>query len=201
MASRYELLQLLAPKITDELITLNVAGVRREWCSIKLRDGNWHHIYMSGATAFALGLAAALPHRRVISLDGDGSMLMGLSILPAIAQQNPSNLIVIVFDNEAYDACAQVPTFTAGPTDLAATARGAGIKRARLVREPSEFQAAIDEAFQAKEGTSFIVAKVDHGTVRVPFADIGGTESKFRFVRYIEQTEGIKILKSPAKKV
>jgi len=97
--TRYECLQLLAAKITDELIVTTTGGVAIEWNALKDRDGNLYQTYMSGATPFALGLALALPRRRIISLDGDGAILMGLSVLPVIAQQNPSNLIVIVFDN------------------------------------------------------------------------------------------------------
>ena len=142
MATRYECLQLLAPRITNELIVTGVAGVARAWHHLKHRDGNLYTVFMPGATAFAFGLATALPHRRIISLDGDGSMLMGSSLLPAIANKGPSNLLIIVFDNELYLSASgkRVPTFTAGRTDLAAMARGAGIANAKLVRELPEFR-------------------------------------------------------------
>lgn len=66
--------------------------------------------------------------------------------MPIIAQQNPSNLIVIVFDNEAYGIQNQIPKATAGPTDLAGIAKSAGIQNSVTVKEISEFQNAIDEA-------------------------------------------------------
>ena len=96
MVSFNDYLKLLAPKITDELVVSTLATVSRHWHYLKHRDGNLYTIYMSGATSFALGLALALPHRRVISLDSDGSLLMGLTILPVVAKQNPANLIIIV---------------------------------------------------------------------------------------------------------
>ncbi|GAG37853.1 unnamed protein product [marine sediment metagenome] len=119
-------------------------------------------------------------------------MLMGLSILPAIAQKNPSNLIVIVFDNELYEAAGKVPTFTAGNTDLVKIAQGAGIKNARLVRELPEFQKAIDEAFQSNN-VSFITVKVDlPSKLRPPLkVAYGQVENKYRFIRYIEKTENL----------
>lgn len=194
MVTRYEYLQLLATKITDELVVTNVAGVAKEWDHVKHRDGNLLQVYMAGATPLALGIALSLPHRRVVSLDGDGSLLMGLAILPAIAYKNPSNLIVIVFDNEAYEAAANVPTFTAGTADLAEIARGAGIRNVIMAREPSEFERAIDQAFQAS-GASVIVVKVSLGAAPVPFSTMDGIENKYRFIRYIEKTENIKIIK------
>ena len=199
MTARYDMLQLLAPKVTDELIVCGVGAVTREWANLKSHDGNLYMVWMSAATPLALGLALALPHRRVISLDGDGSILMGLSALPAIARQNPSNLVVIVFDNEAYEACKNVPTFTAGTTDLVKVALGAGIRNAKLVREPAEFQEAIDESFHA-DGTSFIQVKVQLPSPPIPPTALDGLENKYRLVRYIERTENMQIIKPAAMK-
>lgn len=200
MVRRYEYLKLLATKIKDELVITNVAGVAKEWDHIRHRDGNLLQVYMAGATPLALGIALSLPHRRVISLDGDGSLLMGLAILPVIAKQNPSNLVVIVFDNEAYEAAANVPTLTAGPADLMEMARGAGIENAITVRELSEFEKAIDLAFQATEAT-VIVVKVPSGAAPIPFYAMDGIENKYRFIRYIEKTENIQIIKPAGIKV
>ena len=198
MKTRYDYLQLLAEKITDELITCNVAGATREWANVKNRDGNMYMVWMSGPTPMALGLALALPNRRVISLDGDGSMLMGLSVLSTIANKNPSNLTVIVFDNEAYEACKNVPTFTAGKADLLAIAKGSGIQNSVLVREPAEFTEAIDEAFRGT-GPTFILVKVGLPSPYTPRIPLDGTENKYRFVRYVEKTENLQIIHPAAK--
>ncbi len=125
---------------------------------------------------------------------------MGLTVLPVIAQQNPSNLIIIVFDNEAYEAAGKIPTFTAGPTDLAAVARGAGIRNVWLVRKLSEFQKAIDKAFQA-DGATFMVVKTQLGFLPGTWVAMDGTENKYRFIRYIERTENLQIIKPPKKKL
>ena len=126
---------------------------------------------------------------------------MGLTVLPAIGEKNPSNLIIIIFDNESYEAVGgKLLTFTAGATDLAEVARGAGIKSARQVDKLPEFEKAIDDAFQANQ-TSFIVVKTEVGYAPVPYAVLDGTENKYRMARYIEKTENIQILKPPAKKV
>ena len=169
--SFYEYLRFLAPKITNELVITGIAGVAREWENLKDRDGNLYSVQMSGPSALALGLALALPHRRVICLDTDGSTLMGLSILPAIAEQNPSNLIIIVCDNECYEATDKMPTFTASRADLAGIAREAGIQNVWLVRELSEFKRAIDVAFGIN-GTSFIVVKVRASHPPVPYSNL-----------------------------
>ncbi len=119
---------------------------------------------------------------------------MGLPILPAIAQQNPSNLVVIILDNEAYEAAGKTPTFTAGSADLVKMARGAGIANARMVRELPEFEEAIDEAFQAS-GVSFITLKVQMSAKRPVTRAVDGTENKYRFIRHIERIENTTIIK------
>ena len=195
---RYECLELLAPRVTDELIVTNLGGVAREWSYLKERDGNLYRPYMGHPTPLALGLALALPHRRVIALDGDGSMLMGLTILPVLAQQNPSNLIVIVIDNEAYEATGGPPSLTAGGTDLSGMARAAGVANTWLVRDLAGFEAAVDAAYRA-DGASFITAKVEISSRRVAYSSLDGIENKYRFVRYIENTENLQILAKPKK--
>ena len=195
---RYDCLELLAPRITDELVVTNLGGVAREWMHLKERDGNLYRPYMGHPTPMALGLALALPHRRVISLDGDGSMLMGLTILPVLAHQNPSNLIVIVIDNESYEATGGPPSLTAGKTDLSGMAREAGVANTWLARTLDEFEVAVEAAYAA-EGTSFITAKVEISTRRVPYSSLDGIENKYRFVRYIERTEDLQIIAKPRK--
>mgnify|MGYP003693800723 CR=1 FL=1 len=53
---------------------------------------------------------------------------LSLFNLPTLANLNPPNLAVFVFDNQAYSGTRiSYPSATAGKTDLAAMASGAGI--------------------------------------------------------------------------
>jgi len=197
MVSFYDYLKLLTPQMTDDLVICTLAGVTRVWSDFNRPDGCLYGVYMGGATSFALGLALALPHRRVISLDSDGSLLMGLSALPVVAQQNPSNLVIIVCDNECYGAIGGLPTHTADVANLAGIAREAGIRNAIEVRKLPEFQRALDNAFEAK-GASLIVTKVTKGHQPGPRPQglpYNGTDNKFQFIHHIEATENLKIVR------
>ena len=71
------------------------------------------------------------------------------------------------------------------------------------VTEPAEFQKVIDEAFQAN-GASFIDLRVETEPWVSHPVTLDGTENKYRFIRYVERTENLEILKpsgmrSPAK--
>jgi thiamine pyrophosphate-dependent acetolactate synthase large subunit-like protein len=189
------MLKILAEKVTDELVVTSIGRVRLDWERLtEPRDGNLYEIYMGGATSVALGIAVSLPHRKVIALDGDGGILMDLGILLAVGEQNPSNLIVIIGDNRAYEKAGCVPTFTADEkVSLEAIARGAGIPNAWTVRETSEFQKVLEEAYIA-EGASFIDMKVNTEPWLKHPVTLDGTENKYRFIHHIEDTENIKVL-------
>ncbi|HEU5322267.1 MAG TPA: thiamine pyrophosphate-dependent enzyme, partial [Methylomirabilota bacterium] len=114
---------------------------------------------MGLASSIGLGLALARPERPVTVLDGDGSLLMNLGSLATLAACRPPNLVVVVWDNERYGTTGGQPSATAGVTDLAAVARGAGIERTRLVRDLPALDAALAAA-RREPGPWVIVAKV-----------------------------------------
>lgn len=57
---------------------------------------------MGKASSAGLGVALARPDRKVLVLDGDGSLLMNLGSLVTIANMAPPNLFHFVFENEIY---------------------------------------------------------------------------------------------------
>jgi len=58
--------------------------------------------FMGGASSLGLGLALAMPKRRVVVFDGDGSLLMQLGSLATIAGAAPRNLTHLIFKNGVY---------------------------------------------------------------------------------------------------
>ena len=57
---------------------------------------------MGGASSLGLGMALARPDRRVLVLDGDGSLLMQLGSLATVAGAAPRNLVHFLFKNGVY---------------------------------------------------------------------------------------------------
>jgi thiamine pyrophosphate-dependent acetolactate synthase large subunit-like protein len=180
--------------IDDALVVTNVARSGFEWHALCPREGNIYTMAMGMVTPVCLGLALALPHRRVIAVDGDGSLLLNLGALATVANAAPPNLIVLVFDNRSYASTGGLPTATAGPTDLAAIAQGAGIRGACTVNSVDAFRKAVEGAWHGG-GPWVIVARVTGETEPVGPKLMDGRENKYRFVRYVEETEGITILK------
>ncbi len=190
--NRYECLQFLASLITDHLVVTSLSGQRIEWGSLSNHEGNLLLGEMGAALSVGAGLALAMPHRKVVVLESDGSVLLTLSSLATIANLDIHNLAVFVFDNRAYSGTRiSEPTATAGKTDLETMARGAGIERSATVRDLEHFK---KEALPAMEGKSlrFIVCRVEESLIhrRIPRPDLDLPENKYKFVRYLQATEG-----------
>ena len=195
---RLDCLSLLGPLIKDDdLVVTTLGWVAGEWFAVRHKESNLYQINMGMCTPLCLGLALVLPHRRVIAIESDGSVLLNLGAMATLANKRPSNLTVIVFDNQCYMATGGLPTATAGVTDLATMANGAGIENSCSVSALNEFEREARAALQRK-GPNYIVAKVEAVGKRMG-TDMDGKEGKYRFVRYIEKTEGIKIIGTAAK--
>lgn len=190
--TRYECLQLLAPLMTDHLVVTSQSGQRIEWNHVSQREGNLLLGQMGCALGVGLGLSLALPHRRVVALESDGSVLLSLFNLPTLARLNPANLAVFVFDNGVYSGSRiSEPTATAGRADLAGIAKAAGVRQAMTIRSLRAFKQDGLRALRGK-GPRFIVCKVEesllHREIPRPATDLA--ENKYTFVRYLERTEG-----------
>jgi thiamine pyrophosphate-dependent acetolactate synthase large subunit-like protein len=114
---------------------------------------------MGLASSMGLGLAMAQPNRRVVVLDGDGSLLMNLGSLATIGWVKPANLIVIVWDNELYGTTGGQDTATAHGADLEAAAQSMKITATATARSAGELKQALARA-GAQPGPWVIAAKV-----------------------------------------
>ena len=189
--TRYECLELVAARISDQLVVTSQSGQRIEWSHLSKHEGNLLIGMMGCAVGVGMGLALALPHRKVIVLDSDGSILLSLFNLTTIGNLQPKNLLVYVFDNGVYSGSRiSYPTATSGNTDLAAMARGAGIKDAMTIKEIEHFKKDGLTALDRNE-LGFFICKVEesllHREIPRPTTDLA--ENKYTFVRYLERTE------------
>jgi thiamine pyrophosphate-dependent acetolactate synthase large subunit-like protein len=194
--NRRPCLEALVPHITDQLVVASVSG-QWIWGQLSKHEGNLLLGSMGNALGVGLGMALGLPHRKVIVIESDGSVLLSLFNLPTLGTLKPNNLVVFVFDNEAYSGSRiSRPSATASGTDLAAIARDAGVAHAVTVRDFAAFNREMSLAVTAP-GLRFIVAKVEETFEhrQAERSDVDLIENKYRFVRYIERTESISVFR------
>jgi thiamine pyrophosphate-dependent acetolactate synthase large subunit-like protein len=194
---RYDCMTLLAKRLKDELVILSLGASVDEWYNAAphMRAASLFQQQLGCVTPQAFGLAAGLPHRRIVSLDTDGGMMFNLGILATLGNERPENLFVVVWDNEQYQSIGGPPTHTAlGRVDIAAIARGCGIEQAHTVRDLEDFDRHCAAGLAARE-PYVVVAKVA-GTVQpdIRRKHSDGREDKYIFVRHVEATEGITIM-------
>ena len=130
MMRRDECLKVLARHHTDEIV-VPVYQAAFEWMVIKPHPLTYLGTGAMGqASSHALGLALGRPDKRVIVLDGDGSLLMNLGSLVTIGAAAPRNLIHFVCENGTYEANGGHPIPNKDTVDFAAMAKAAGYAHA-----------------------------------------------------------------------
>jgi len=115
---------------------------------------------MGGAVPMALGLALAQPDRSVLAITGDGEQLMGVGSLATVAASAPLNLTVVVLDNGHFGETGMQASHTSLGTDLAAVARGFGLRRTQTVSTTEQLDALAAEADE-RSGAIFARVLVD----------------------------------------
>jgi thiamine pyrophosphate-dependent acetolactate synthase large subunit-like protein len=194
MMQRYDFLKSIAAD-SKAALAVSTGWAAREWWALRPSEGNLKTRTLGLVSSVAAGLALALPHRKVVAIDGDGAFLMNLCGLPTIALQRPPNLIHLVFDNECYAASGSIAT-ASRTADAVALAKAAGYKYACWVENPEQFRAEFLNAWKRQQLT-LIAAKVDPGQpAGLPALRMDEIENKYRFMRYLEETEN-KVILSP----
>jgi len=153
--------RLVALLRNDEAVVGGIGNTNFDLWAAGRRPQNFYMLGSMGlAIPIALGVALAQPKRRVVALEGDGSLLMQLGALTTIATLQPKNLIIVVMDNRAYQITGSQPTASAFGADFVAIARGAGIQQSDWALDEAGFEQLTTRAL-AEDGPSFIAARID----------------------------------------
>ena len=143
------------------------------------RDRNFYTYGNMGlCSSIALGMALST-EEQVISLDGDGSLLMNLGTIATIGREQPKNLIVVGWDNEEWAQTGHQPSHTAKGTRLDQVALGCGIRNTAVVDDLEGLKSAFTHALEA-DGPWFIVAKIQEQEY-LPVAPVEPEFTLYRF--------------------
>ena len=192
---RIDCLKTIYPELEDCAVVTIMGAVAAELYSLGHRANFFYLEHAMGlASSIGLGIALSQPNRKVVVIDGDGSVLMNLGGLTTLARSQPSNLVHLIFDNEtllsvgggAPGGHRWFTTATATGTDLAGIAKAAGFPQARTVRELNDFEAVALDALDGNE-LSCIVAKVEAEMPKSFLMDVHMLENRFEFSRALQQ--------------
>ena len=125
MMKRDECFKILARHIKDEAVVATYSSAV-DWVAAAPRTLNYTSIGAMGLdSSHGLGLALGRPDKRVVVLQGDGSLLMNLGCLVTIGAVAPKNLVHFVAQNGTYEANGGHP-IPNRKVDFASMAKSAG---------------------------------------------------------------------------
>lgn len=162
MMKRDECLKALARHRTDQIVVA-VYTAAQEW--IHISPSQWNYTFtgaMGQGSSHALGLALGRPDRRVIVLDGDGSLLMNLGSLVTIAHAAPKNLIHCVCENGTYETNGAVRIPNAGRVSFTGLAAAAGYPKTYEFSNLEDWDRALDGILK-EDGPILVDLKMEPG--------------------------------------
>jgi thiamine pyrophosphate-dependent acetolactate synthase large subunit-like protein len=164
MLTAAQLLEGLARYRTDEVVVTTMSSAR-PWGHLSEHELDFASIdsAMGHGADLALGIALSRPERKVICLNGDGSMLMSLGTLATIVGAAPHNLILFVCDNGTFEITGNQPVAGAGRIDHAALAEAAGFRNVFRFDDARDYVESLPEALAAL-GPTFVHALVKPGS-------------------------------------
>ena len=163
LMNRFKLTQTVVGMIGNDDVV--IGGIGHNNFDLWAAGQRPRNFYMLGSmgltTSIGLGVAIAKPRDRVLVMEGDGSLLMHLGALGTVAAAAPKNLIVLLWDNGAYQITGSQPTLTAKGVDLVGIAKASGLEKSFWAADETEFKALVARALK-EDGPWFIACKTDN---------------------------------------
>jgi len=149
----------------DDLIVCCNGMIGRELYTVEDRPSNFYMIGSMGlALSIGLGVAIAQPRRRVVVLDGDGNVLMGMNALASAGSEAPPNLYHVVLDNQTHASTGGQRTIS-GEVTLESVASAVGYRATHRAATTEEFEASL-RAATSQPGPVMVLGVVEGGTVK-----------------------------------
>ncbi|MBI4525884.1 MAG: thiamine pyrophosphate-binding protein [Deltaproteobacteria bacterium] len=162
MMKRDECLKTLARHRTDEIVVA-VYKAAQDWIHISPGDLNYTFTGAMGqGSSHALGLALGRPDKRVVVLDGDGSLLMNLGSLVTIAHAAPKNFVHCVCENGTYETNGAVPIPRAGEISFTGFAKAAGYRKTYEFKDLQEWDRELPRILK-EDGPVLVALKMEPG--------------------------------------
>ncbi len=179
-------LRALSQRRTNQVVFTTMSTIA-DWSAVSTRPDLDVAVIrpMSKNSSMGLGVALARPDVGVWVLDGDGSLLMNLGSLVTIANLQPKNLTLVVYQNGTYDTTGNQPIPGGGSLDIAAMARACCWPATVSFDNPDTLEAGLDAALAGPH--PLLLALKIASAPRRPFPELTLTPEYARRVwRYLD---------------
>jgi sulfopyruvate decarboxylase subunit beta len=182
--TRFDVLKTAAPYLESRVVVCNLGIPSKELYKIKHQPSNFYMLGSMGmATPVGLGISLA-SDKKVVVIDGDGSILMNPGSLATAAHFSPPNLTILAVDNSSYGSTGDQPTLTGSCVDLALLAKGFGIGN---VFKAAGKRQIVDSFKTQGKGLKFIHALAMPGNAKVENIPVHYLEVKKQVMEFIRQ--------------
>ena len=177
---RYDVLKKIIPIIKNHFVVCNIGLPSQELHYLDDQPTNFYMLGTMGlASSIGLGLAI-VQDQKIISIDGDGSVLTNFGTLPTIANNNANNFILLIIDNGSYGSTGDQPTYAGKKTSLSEVAKACGCEN--VVECSAEDTASVLERAINSDKMTIIVSKCQSGNVKVPVIELDPVVIRHRFM-------------------
>jgi len=181
---RSDILKDISPVIRDHLVVCNIGIPSQELHAIDDQPSNFYMLGTMGlSSSIGLGLALA-QKKKVIAIDGDGSVLTNFGTLPTIANNVADNYILLIIDNGSYGSTGDQPTYAGQKTSLTAVARACGCEN--VVECRAEDTRQVLEDALAGDRMTIIVSKCESGNAKHPVITMDPVVIRDRFMKAVQ---------------
>tara|TARA_Y100001970_G_scaffold293624_1_gene441769 strand:+ start:2871 stop:4022 length:1152 start_codon:yes stop_codon:yes gene_type:complete len=177
-----------AIKNNQSLLLATTGKTGRELFTI---EDSKNKLYMVGSmgciSSLGLGISLNQREKKVIVIDGDGSVLMRMGSLAICGYNNPDNMLHILLDNNAHDSTGGQKTVSQN-IDFISIAASCGYKIVKYVHCIKELENAIIEWYK-NQGLTFLHIKTALGSVsNLGRPNIKPHKVKERLIKFISDS-------------
>ena len=187
---REDVIEYIIDGVCDNTVFVSTTGkTSRELFELRVKKGEIPRDFyvvgsMGSASSITLGIALQT-HKKVICLDGDGSVLMNMGSLATIGHYRPKNFYHIVFDNEGHESTGGQPTVSS-TLKFTEIALACGYKKVLTINSIGELSSIL--LWLGREGPTLIVVKI----ISISRPDLGRStktplENKQNFMEYLQK--------------
>ncbi len=182
--TRFDLLKKIEVHLQNKLVICNIGLPSQELYKINDKP-NYFYMLGSMGLSSSIGLGLAIAQKKdVISIDGDGSVLMNMNTLSTIGNRAPNNFTLLIIDNGSYGSTGDQRTFTSEKTSLKEVAIASGCKKViecDAIKTAKELLNAINDS----NNSYVIISKVKPGNADVKPIPLNPIIIRDRFRKFI----------------
>lgn len=166
--TRREIIKAIYSMTRDEIIIFSTGYACRDAYDLEDRDSNFYMVGSMGlAASIGIGIALNSKDKKVIVVEGDGSLLMSPNNMFIAGGKKVDNLIHIVIDNSMYETTGKQKTYSES-IPFSRIAKELGYMKTQYITSMEEFCMQFSESVSMKKGPAFLHVQADPSNESIP---------------------------------